>query len=461
MDRQVISHWEPELPSFWLAHGEPIAKRNLWISIITLMLAFAVWVVWSVVVVNLPAIGFRYSTNQLFWLTALPGISGATLRIFYAFMVPIFGGRKWTTFATASLLIPALGIGFAVQDPDTSYPLMLTLALLCGLGGGNFASSMANISFFFPSPQKGHALGLNAGLGNLGVSLAQLLIPLVITVSLFGAPGGEPQHWVKDGVSKVIWLQNAGFIWVPLILVATAAAWFGMHDLNTVQASFSEQAVIFKRKHNWLMSWLYVGTFGSSIGFAAGLPLLTQTQYPQVDALQFAFYGPLLGSLTRAAGGWLADHLGGARLALWMFVCMIAAVLGVLYYLPGNSGQGQFAGFFCMFLFLFASSGIGNAAIFRMIPIIFLTEHLRAVAGQSAAVQARARQEAGKEAAAVLGFTSAIAAFGAFFVPKSYGTSIALSGGPQAALWIFIGFYLSCVYLTWFYYARKDAPMPC
>ncbi|CAN5871852.1 NarK family nitrate/nitrite MFS transporter [soil metagenome] len=461
MSQYLINKWEPEMPSFWQSKGKSIANRNLWISIPALLLAFAVWMVWSVVVVNLPNIGFKYSTNQLFWLTALPGLSGATLRIFYSFMVPIFGGRKWTTISTASLLIPAIGIGYAVQDPTTSFPTMLILALLCGFGGGNFASSMANISFFYPKAQKGYALGMNAGLGNLGVSVVQFVVPLVITLGVFGALGGDPQTIIKAGVSKQLWLQNAGFIWVPFILITTIAAWFGMNDIASAKASFAEQAIIFKRKHNWLMCWLYVGTFGSFIGYAAGFPLLIKTQFPDVNPLQYAFLGPLVGALTRVAGGWIADKLGGAAVTFWTFVVMIAAVFGVITFLPHAGVAGNFSGFFWMFMLLFACTGIGNASTFRMIPVIFLTERQRAVAGKAPAIQAQAVTDANKEAEAVLGFTSAVAAFGAFFIPKSYGTSIAMTGGPDAALWVFISFYVTCIAITWWFYARKGAEMPC
>ncbi|MGX9220079.1 NarK family nitrate/nitrite MFS transporter [Massilia sp. UBA6681] len=462
MSSYLISTWEPEVPAFWQHRGKATASRNLWISIPALMLAFAIWMVWSVVVVNLPAIGFKYSTNQLFWLAAVPGLSGATLRIFYSFMVPIFGGRKWTAISTASLMIPALGIGFAVQDPTTSYPTMLVLSLLCGFGGGNFASSMSNISFFFPKAQKGYALGMNAGLGNLGVSAVQFVVPLVITAAVFG---GEPQTWSKvvEGAAqtKQVWLQNAGFIWVPFILLSSLAAWFGMNDLASAKASFSEQAVIFKRKHNWLMCWLYIGTFGSFIGYSAAFPLLTSTLFPDVNPLQYAFVGPLVSALSRVAGGWISDKLGGARVTVWTFVAMIGAVLGVLHFLPGGGNPGSFAGFFGMFLVLFACTGVGNASTFRMIPVIFLSLHQRAAAGQPEAVQAQAVASANKEAAAVLGFTSAIAAYGAFFIPKSYGTSIALTGSADAALWCFIGFYMSCIAVTWWFYSRKGAEMPC
>ncbi len=467
----VLHIWTPEDKAFWMREGSAIANLNLWISIPALLLAFAVWMVWSVVVVNLPTIGFRFTTNQLFWLAALPALCGATLRIFYSFMVPIFGGRKWTAISTASLLLPALGIGFAVQDPATSYPTFLVLALLCGFGGGNFASSMANISFFFPKESKGSALGLNAGLGNLGVSTVQFVVPLVITAGVFGALGGEPQTWVKGEETRQMWLQNAGFIWVPFILVSAIAAWFGMNDIASARASFSEQAVIFKRKHNWLMCWLYLGTFGSFIGYSAGFPLLINSQFPEVNALAFAFLGPLVGALIRPVGGWLSDKLGGAPVTFWNFIAMALAVVGVLYFLPkGAAGAlalpwgpagGNFYGFLAMFMLLFLTAGIGNGSTFRMIPVIFLTERMRDAEGGGTQAKEQAVKDANKEAAAVLGFSSALGAYGGFFIPKSYGTSIAMTGGPEGALYMFIVFYFTCIAMTWWYYARKQAEMPC
>ena len=345
MSSRLLTVWNPEDPAFWAKQGKAVARRNLWISIPALLLAFSVWMVWSVVVVNLPNIGFHFGTNQLFWLAALPGLSGATLRIFYSFMVPICGGRLWTTLSTASLLLPAIGMGFAVQDPSTSYGVFLLLALLCGFGGGNFASSMANISFFYPKAQKGTALGLNAGLGNLGVSVMQFLVPLVITAGVFGGLGGPAQQWVKGEATRQMWMQNAGFIWVPFIVVATLAAWFGMDDIASAKASFAEQAVIFRRKHNWIMCWLYLGTFGSFIGYSAGFPLLIKSQFPQVDPTAYAFLGPLVGALSRPPGGWMADKLGGARVTYWNFILMALAVLGVLHFLPHN-GAGEAFGVF-------------------------------------------------------------------------------------------------------------------
>ena len=445
----VITEWKPEDPAFWDAKGKAIARRNLWISIPALLLAFAVWMVWSVVVAKLPAVGFKFTTDQLFWLAAMPGLSGATLRIFYSFMPPIFGGRLWTSVSTWSLMIPAVGIGLAVQNTDTPYIIFLSLALLCGFGGGNFASSMANISFFFPKAEKGNALALNAGLGNLGVSVVQFVIPLVITAGVFGWLGGDPQ---AAGPTAKLWLQNAGFIWVPFIAISATLAWFGMNDIAAMKASFADQAVIFKRKHNWLMCWLYTGTFGSFIGYSAGFPLLAKTQFPDVDSLKYVFLGPLVGALSRSATGWLSDKYGGARVTLWVFALMIAAVAGVLYFLGIKDQPHAFWGFFAMFMILFFATGVGNASTFQMIPAIMRAEMPRL----EPSLTAPARQkQAEMESAAIIGFTSAVAAYGAFFIPKAYGSSIALTGGPEMALWGFMAFYVTCVAITWGFYTRS------
>jgi NNP family nitrate/nitrite transporter-like MFS transporter len=445
----IIEDWRPEDETFWKEKGAAIAKRNLWISIPNLLLAFAVWMVWSVVVAKLPQIGFKFTTGELFWLASLPGLSGATLRIFYSFMVPIFGGRLWTTLSTWSLIIPALGIGFAVQNPNTPYLVFVLLALLCGFGGGNFASSMSNISFFFPKKEKGNALGLNAGLGNLGVSVVQFVVPLVITAGVFGVVGGEG---VPLSNGQKLFVQNAGFIWVPFIAISAIAAWFGMNDLASAKASFSDQAVIFRRTHNWVMCWLYTGTFGSFIGYSAGFPLLAKTQFPEVDSLQYVFLGPLVGALSRAATGWVSDKWGGGRVTFWTFLGMIIAVGGVLYFLGIKTQPGAFWGFFACFMALFFLTGIGNASTFQMIPAIMRKEVARLEPQLKGDALVR---QGDKESAAIIGFTSAVAAYGAFFIPKSYGTSIAMTGGPQAALWGFLIFYVTCVIATWFYYTRR------
>ena len=437
-----IADWRPEDPAFWRSGGRAIARRNLWVSTYCLLLSFAVWMVWSVVVARLPAIGFDFTTGQLFWLAALPGLSGATLRIFYAFLVPIFGGRLWTTLSTASLLIPAFGIGYAVQSPDTPYLIFLVLALLCGLGGGNFASSMANISYFFPKAEKGNALALNAGLGNLGVSVMQFFVPVVVTMSLFGALGGQAQT-AADGTQY--WMQNAGFLWVPLILLGSVAAWFGMNDILSAKSSFAAQAAIFGRLHTWLMCWLYTGTFGTFIGMSAGFPLLAKLVFPDINALRYAFIGPLLGALSRAGTGWVADRYGGARVSFWVFLVQIAAIGGMISFLDAAS----FWGFFSMVLLLFVASGVGNASTFQMVPGIMRHEIDRTEPSLS---DEQRRQQAERESAAVIGFTSAIAAYGAFYIPKAYGSSIELTGTANAALWGFLIFYISCAALPWIAY---------
>ena len=455
----VIQEWHPEDAAFWARTGNRIANRNLAISIPALLLAFAIWQMFSAVAVSLPQVGFQFDTNQLFWLAALPALSGATLRIFYSFVVPLFGGRRWTAIATASLLIPAIWLGIAVQDTTTPYWHFVAIAILCGFGGGNFASSMSNISFFYPKAKQGFALGMNAGLGNLGVSATQFVIPLVITVGLFGGIVGGPQLTTEG---KQLFLQNAGFVWVPFLLVVAAAAWFGMHDLAAARSSFAEQAVIFRRKHNWLMCWLYIGTFGSFIGFSAGFPMLTKTQFPDVNPMAYAFLGPLVGALMRSLGGWLSDKLGGALLTFWVFALMIGGVFGVLHFLPDHAGQGgDFHGFLASFLLLFVLSGIGNASTFRMIPVIFRTLHERWTANGNAADKAVAARQAGIESAAVIGFSSAIGAYGGFFIPKSFGSSIAWTGGPEMALYGFIVFYASCLAVTWWWYYRRGAETPC
>ena len=450
LSEHVLAEWKPEDPAFWESKGRAIAQRNLWISIPALMLAFVIWMVWSVVVAKLPAVGFKFTNDQLFWLAAMPGLSGATLRIFYSFMPPIFGGRLWTSVSTWSLIVPAVGIGLAVQSPDTPYIIFMSLALLCGLGGGNFASSMANISFFFPKAEKGNALALNAGLGNLGVSVGQFVIPLVITTGVFGWFGGDPQIAATGGTR--LWLQNAGFIWVPFIVVSAFAAWFGMHDIEDMRASFADQAVIFKRKHNWLMCWLYTGTFGSFIGYSAGFPLLAKIEFPNVDSLKFIFLGPLVGALSRSATGWLSDRYGGGRVTFWTFALMIAAVAGVLYFLGIKDQPEAFWGFFAMFMILFFATGVGNASTFQMIPAIMRVEIPRLDPGMSPPLR---QKQAEMESAAIIGFTSAVAAYGAFFIPKAYGTSISLTGGPSMALWGFMVFYVTCVAITWFFYTRR------
>ncbi|WP_209125246.1 MFS transporter [Alkalihalobacillus sp. BA299] len=425
-----ITKWEPENKIFWEKEGKRHAKRNLWISVPTLMLAFIVWQIWSVVAVRLNDIGFQFTSEQLFTLAAVPGLIGATLRFVYTFAVGKFGGRNWVVFSTAILAIPAIGIGIAVQNPDTPYWIMLLLAALCGLGGGNFSSASANISFFFPKKEKGTALGINGGLGNMGVSVVQFVTPLVITLGTFAFIGGEAQV-LPDG--SQIWLQNAAFFWVLPIIIMTIVAYFGMDNLPTAQQSVSDQFVIVKRKHTWIMTWLYVATFGSFIGYAAAFPLLLRSEFPEFVSL--AFLGAFLAAAFRPIGGWLSDKLGGAKVTTYVLFAMIVGALEVIYF----AGQQHFIGFLIAFLVLFIAAGMGSGSTFQMIPIIFPV----------------------KEAAPVLGFTAAFAAYGSFFIPKLFGWSVATTGTPVTALYFFIGFYVISILLNIYYYQRKNAEVKC
>jgi NNP family nitrate/nitrite transporter-like MFS transporter len=275
---------------------------------------------------------------------------------------------------------------------------------------------------------------------------------------------------VKNGQEQMVWAQNAAFIWVPWIALAAVAAWFGMNDIADARASFAAQAAIFKRKHNWIMCVLYLGTFGSFIGFAAGFPLLIKALFPEVNPLAYAWLGPLVGAVVRPFGGWLADKVGGARVTVWNFLVMALAVVGVLFFLPKGSGgfalpfgpaEGSFTGFFLMFLVLFFTTGIGNGSTFRMIPVIFLAQKLRELRTDDEASRAQAIKDGNTEGAAAVGFAGALGAYGGFFIPKSYGSSIAATGGPEFALWMFAVFYVLCIIITWWYYSRKHAEMPC
>jgi len=421
-----ITNWNQEDEKFWRSEGKKHAKRNLWISVPSLMLAFIVWQIWSVVAVRLNDIGFTFSQEQLFTLAAIPGLVGATLRFLYTFGVGKFGGRNWTVFSTGILVIPAIGIGFAIQNPDTPYSVMLLLAALCGLGGGNFSSSSSNISFFFPKKEKGTALGINGGLGNMGVSVVQFVTPLIITTSTFAFIGGNGQV-LPDGGQ--IWLQNAAFIWVIPILIMTAIAFFGMDNLPNTKQSVSQQFVIVKNKHTWIMTWLYVATFGSFIGYSAAFPLLLKTLFPQYVSL--AFIGAFLAAAARPVGGYLSDKFGGEKVTSIVFVVMGLGAGAVIMF----SNQAHFAGFITSFMVLFLAAGIGSGSTFQMIPFIFPA----------------------KEAAPVLGFTAAFAAYGSFFIPKLLGMAGDLTGNPTNALYAFILMYILSFAINWYYYQTDKA----
>ena len=513
-----IREWDVEDGAFWAGGGSRIAFRNLIISIPCLLLAFAVWLFWSIIIVQMETMGFSFSTTELYTLPAVAGLAGATLRIPNSFMIAIGGGRNVIGVTTALLIIPTLGVGIALQNPDTSYLTFVLLAIVSGVGGGAFASSMSNISFFFPKRMQGLSLGLNAGLGNVGVSIMQVLLPWVMGFAVFGALSGAGVRLPDDPDGGLVWIQNAGLIWVPALVVFTVLAFAFMNNLpahdvgatpvavgktlwlevmgfvgagfgvwlllgvavplpdlvkvfliltitvcttlllmrhltpRTVRENLSGQFAIFREKHNWVMTWLYVMTFGSFIGYSAAFPKLIQDVFgtlpggaPNPNApnpLQYAWLGPLVGSLVRPVGGWISDKVGGARVTHWDTVVMIGSALGVAYYVKAAGAapapETYWWPFFWLFMLLFITTGVGNGSTFRMVPIIFKP----AMAGP------------------VLGWISAVAAYGAFLIPRIFGGQIE-SGTPEYGLYGFAGYYATCLAVNWWFYARKGAEIPC
>ena len=427
-----IDHWKPEDPGFWHRTGARIARRNLIWSILAEHIGFSVWLLWSAVVIYLPQAGFDFSINQLFWLVALPNLVGATLRFPYTFAVPRFGGRNWTVISALLLMIPLALLTACVANPDTPYWMFLVAAASAGLGGGNFASSMANISFFYPDRRKGFALGLNAAGGNIGVSSVQLFVPAIVGLAIVGSASG-------------LHLENIALLWVPLALVAAAGAYFFMDNLTEARSSFRDQVAVARLGQTWVMALLYVGTFGSFIGYSAALPLLMKTQFPQVHGVYFAFLGALVGSAFRPVGGWLADRIGGARITAAVFLAMTVGVGGVIW----SVGHQRFGPFLGSFLVLFVLAGIGNGSTYRMIPALYRT----LAGGQDCGPVALAVSR--RHTAAALGFISAVGAYGGFLVPRALGMSVSNTGGIGAALLGFVGFYALCFALTWWCYLRR------
>src|SRR6201989_3663824 len=437
-----ISEWNPEDTTFWESTGKFVAKRNLIWSIVAEHIGFSVWLICSIVATKLPPAGFTYSTDELFQLVAVPGLIGALMRFPYTFAVTTFGGRNWTIFSAAILFIPTLALAWFVSQPETPFWLMLLIASTSGLGGGNFASSMTNISFFYPDRMKGWALGLNAAGGNIGVSSVQLLTPILMGLGIINLYQASPVGGV--------YLQNAGLIWVLPIAIAVFGAIFFMNNLTTAKSSIKNQLAIVKRKHTWIMSIIYIGTFGSFIGYSAAFPLLIKTQFPAVT-ISIAFLGPLVGSLSRPLGGLLADKVGGAIVTFWNFIAMGAATVGVLYFV----GTKDFTGFLTMFLILFVTTGVGNGSTYRMIPSIFREENLHKARGKGEAGRAEALKTASIESGAAVGFIGAVGAVGGFLIPLGFGKSIAMTGGPQLAVMICLAFYGICLPTTWWFYLRK------
>jgi NNP family nitrate/nitrite transporter-like MFS transporter len=436
-----IDRWDPEDAAFWESTGRRVARRNLAWSILAENLGFSIWLLWSVVATKLPKVGFHYTTDQLFDLVALPGLVGALMRFPYSFAVPKFGGRNWTIVSAALLFLPVTLLAVLVMRPETPYWAMALAAATAGLGGGNFSSSMSNISFFYPDREKGYALGLNAAGGNIGVSTVQLLVPVVIGLGWVNFGTLDPQGGM--------YLANAGLMWLPLIAVSVFGAARFMNNLTSARSNVRDQLVVAGRKHTWIMAWLYIGTFGSFIGYSAAFPLLLKTQFPDHPG-NLAFLGALVGSIARPLGGKLADRLGGTRVTFWNFVAMGLATLCVIRFVDARS----FAGFVATFLVLFVTTGIGNGSTFRMIPVIFRNHRLREVEGAGEEARAAALRAARIESATVLGFVAAIGACGGYLVPRAFGASIKATGSTHAALVTFVVFYVTCIASTWVFYMR-------
>ena len=527
-----VADWRPEDNTFWESTGKRIAYRNLWLSVPALLCGFAVWGMWGIITVQMLNLGFPFTQAELFTLTAIAGISGATMRIPASFLIRLAGGRNTIFLTTAMLLAPAIGTGIALQHKDWPLWAFQLMALWSGVGGGNFASSMSNISTFFPKRLQGTALGLNAGIGNFGVTTMQVVIPLVMTMSLFGSFGGESMALLKDSgwiLGKIqagtpTWIQNAGFAWVLSLVPLSVLCWFGMHNLKTVSpdtgsplvafakitylytlafipsilglylylpaptglglismwvaipldivsallvmklAAFgpmkdgvARQFLIFRDKHTWALTALYIVTFGSFIGFSMALPLsitvifgishvpdaagvmqhsLKNPNAP--SAFTYAWIGPFVGAAIRPIGGWISDKVGGSIVTQVISVVMVIASVAVGYVMmqayQSATPEQYFSTFMLLFVVLFAASGVGNGSTFRTIGVIF------------------DRTQAGP----VLGWTSAIAAYGAFVAPIVIGNQIK-AGTPQVAMYGFAVFYALCLVLNWWFYLRAGA----
>lgn len=440
IEQSAIQTWQPNDPEFWESTAKPIAWKTLWITTFCLLLSFSTWFMVSAIVVKLTGIGFKFDKGQLFWLNAMPGLAAGTLRIIHTFLIPVFGTRKVVAISTILLAIPAVGWGMAVSNPNTSYATFMLLAFLAGLGGGNFSSFMPSTSLFFPKKLQGTALGIQAGIGNFGVSVAQFLIPVVIGISMVGSS----QHF-KDPYGVVqerdIFLQSAAFVWVPFILIGAVLAWFGLRSVP-VQANFKQQLDIFKEKHTWIMTSLYIMTFGSFSGFAAVFPLLIKETYGKFpggpEALKFAFLGPLIGAAVRAACGPIADKFGGAKVTMVSGIGMFACAIGATQFSHPTSLDGWTEFLWCM-LGIFFFSGVGNASTFKQMPMIFPP----------------------RQAGGVIGWTSAIAAYGPFVFSLAFGAIIAATGSGTQFFYYGATFYALNIALNWWFYARHNAEKPC
>lgn len=430
--KEILAHWEPENPAFWEKFGKKIANENLYTSTWALVLSFVVWTLWATIAAKLNAIGFNFTDDQIFTLAALPGLVGATGRLFYTYLPGLLGGKTSTLITTALLLLPILGLGNALQDTSTSYDTFVLLVSFIGIAGANFSASMANIGFFFPKAHKGLALGINAGVGNLGVSLIYLTAPLLLgwNLSSFFGPGVQT-------AGGMIYVQNVCYFWAIPIALTLGLIWKFMDNLPLPKQSPKSIVSIFGNKHTWLMCWIYTCGFGSFIGFSAALGLLVSKEFPEISFSMAAFLGPFIGAGVRPVGGWLADKLdSGSKVTLWSLFIMLAASIVVLLGLQAHN----FVMFFAAFLLLFLTTGFVNSASFRMIPYIFNNPF---------------------QSSLVTGFTAAIAAYGAFLIPKIFGWSYSSFQSVTPAFYVLIAFIVSTIVVTWWFYARKGSGIKC
>lgn len=432
----LITDWRPEDATFWETTGKKIAWKTLTITTLSLIVSFATWFLMSAVVVRLPGIGFKFDDGQLFWLAAMPGLAGGTLRLVHMFLIPIFGTRKVIAIATLAKILPCVGLGFAVMNPTTPFWMFLLLALLLGMGGGDFSSFMPSTSVFFPKRLQGTALGIQAGIGNFGVCVTQFLTPWIITFAIGSGALATSQTFTKAGNTSPIWLQNAAFWYVPLLLIIGIIAWTSLRRVP-MKASFGEQLDIFSNKHTYFCTITYVMTFGAFSGLSAAFPMLIKSVYGGMpgapDPLKYAFYGPLIGSAMRVLAGPLTDKFGGAIFTTLCGVGLIAgaAFLGFSDVLTHPS-MATFPTFVAVMLGMFFFTGIGNAATFRQYPVIF--------------------SHSPRQAAGVIGFTAAIAAYGPFVFNTLIGQIKAAYKTPAP---FFTGLMVFCVLATliniWFY----------